>query len=98
MMARAGAVSAGRRRVAGGTGVNAIAAIWHHPGTPPTGAGAGNYPVGIVTILKGPIGPLALCVDSNGRINTAPAAELEVVDQAVSDAIGRAQQRLQGVR
>lgn len=88
----------GRSRAAGGTGVNAIAAIWHHPGTPPTGAGAGNYPVGIVTILQGPIGPLVLCVDSTGRMNTAPAAELEVVDQAVSDAIGRAQQRLQGVR
>jgi hypothetical protein len=88
----------GRRRVAGGTGVNSIAAIWHHPGTPPTGAGAGNYPVGIVEILQGPMGPLALVVDSTGRISTASTAELEVVDAAVSDAIGRAQQRLQGVR
>jgi hypothetical protein len=88
----------GRSRVAGGTGVNSIAAIWHHPGTPPTGAGAGNYPVGIVEILQGPMGPLALVVDSTGRISTASTAELEVVDAAVSDAIGRAQQRLQGVR
>jgi hypothetical protein len=88
----------GRSRVAGGIDVNAIAAIWHHPGTPPTGAGAGNYPVGIVAVLQGPMGPLALVVDSTGRINTASAGELEVVDSAVSEAIGRAQQRLQGGR
>jgi hypothetical protein len=88
----------GRSTGTGGTGVNAIAAIWHHPGTPPTGAGAGNYPVGIVTVLQGPMGPLALVVDSTGRISTASTAELEVVDGAVTDAIGRAQQRLQGGR
>jgi hypothetical protein len=76
--------------------VNTIAAIWHHPGTPPTGAGAGNYPVAIVAIMPGPIGQLAVVVDSTGRISTASTAELEVVDAGVSDAIGRGQQRLTG--
>ena len=28
--------------------MNPIAAIWHHPGTPPNRAGAGDYPVVIV--------------------------------------------------
>ena len=76
--------------------MNPLAAIWHHPGTPPNRAGAGDYPVVIVGVVPTAPAPLALVVDSTGRFNVAPTGELEVVDPSVTDAIGRAQARLQG--
>jgi hypothetical protein len=65
-----------------------IAAVWHHPGTPP-GVGAGNYPVAIVGFVPGPT-LVAIVVDSTGRVNTAPAGEIEVVDTVARETVAAA--------
>ena len=69
-----------------------IAAIWHHPGTPPTGAGAGEYQVAILAflIVPGQMGGgtlRAVVADSGGRLNTAAVTELEVRDPSVREAV-----------
>ena len=63
-----------------------IAAIWHHPGTPPNKAGAGDYPVAILWFILGPT-TLAIVADTGGRLNTAPMGELEVVDPGPKEAV-----------
>ena len=63
-----------------------ITAIWHHPGTPPNQAGAGEYPVAILWFLQGPT-IVAIVADTGGRLSTAPMGELEIVDQAAKEAV-----------
>jgi hypothetical protein len=65
-----------------------IAAVWHHPGTPP-GVGAGVYPVAVVGFMPGPT-LVAIVVDSTGRVNTAPVGEVEIVDSTVREAVATA--------
>ena len=71
-----------------------IAAIWHHPGTPP-GVGAGNYPVAVVGFMPGPT-LVAIVVDSTGRVNQAAASELEVVDATAREAVAAANTAITG--
>jgi hypothetical protein len=71
-----------------------IAAIWHHPGTPP-GVGAGVYPVAIVGFIQGPT-LVAIVVDSTGRSNTAPVGELEIVDTGVRETVAAANSAIAG--
>jgi hypothetical protein len=72
-----------------------IAAIWHHPGTPPNRAGAGDYPVAILWFMPGPT-TQAIVADTGGRLNTAPMAELEVVDPTAKEAVALANTTIVG--
>lgn len=66
-----------------------IAAIWHHPGTPPTRAGAGDYPVAILWFMLGQP-TVAIVADTGGRLNTAPMGELEIVDPGAKETVAQA--------
>jgi hypothetical protein len=72
--------------------MNSIAAIWHHPGTPPNRQGAGDYPVVIISFVNAPpqtpgVAVWGVVVDATRHVNVAPITELEIVDAEVRAAL-----------